>query len=112
MLSHQSVQLLHVPALLCLSNLEAVMDEECAMFEAELKVVAPAFPLRPILLHHVPLCPQQHEGVAHSNYQRLGTGDGSVEDVSITDALGGVAGGSILVSGLRGAQEESPELTT
>ena len=112
MLSHQSVQLLHAPALLCLSNLEAVMDEECAMFEAEIEEVAPAFPLCPILLHHMPLCPQQHEGVAHSNYQRLGTGDGSVEDVSIADALGGVAGGPILVSGLRGAQEESPELTT
>ena len=88
------------------------MDKECAMFEAELEEVAPTFPLCPILLHHMPLCPQQHEGIAHSNYQRLGTGDGSVEDVSITDALGGVAGGPILVSGLRGAQEESPELTT
>ena len=88
------------------------MNEECAVLQAELKVVAPAFRFCPILLHHVPLCPKQHEGVAHGNHQGLGTGDGSVEDVSITDALCGVAGGPILVSGLRGAKEEGSELTT
>ena len=112
MFSHQLLQLLNGPALLSLSNLESVMNEECAMLQAELEVVAPAFSLCPILLYHVPLCPKQHEGVAHSNNQGLGTGDGSVEDITITDALDGVAGGPILLSRLRGAQEESPKLTT
>ena len=87
------------------------MNDECAVLQTELEVVAPAPSLCPILLHHVPLCPKQHEGVARGNYQGLGTGDGSVENITITDALGGVAGGPILVSGLRGAQEESSELT-
>ena len=112
MLPHQFLEFLHAPALLSLSNLEGVVNEECAMLQAELEVVAPAFPSCPILLYHVPLCPKQHEGIAHGNHQGLGTSDGSVEDVSITDALGGVAGGPILVCGLRGAQEESSELTT
>ena len=112
MLLHQLLQLLNAPALLSLSNLEGVMNEECAMFKAELEVVAPTFSLCPILLHHVPLCPKQHKGVAHSNNQGLSSGDCSVEDITITNALCRVASCSILVSGLGGAQEESSELTT
>ena len=88
------------------------MNEECFVVQAELEVVAPAFPLFAVLLHHVPLRTKQHEGVAHSNHQGLSTGDGSVENITITNALCGVASCSILVSGLRGAQEESPKLTT
>ena len=57
MLLHQFLQLLHAPALLSLSNLEGVVNKECAVFKAELEVVAPAFPFCPILLYHVPLCP-------------------------------------------------------
>ena len=68
MLPHQLLQLLHAPALLSLSNLEGVVNEKCVVPQTELEVVAPAFPSCPILLHHVPLCPKQHEGVAHSNY--------------------------------------------
>ena len=88
------------------------MNEECAVLQAELEVVAPAFPFCPIFLYHVPLCPKQHEGVAHSNHQGLSSGDGSVENITITNALCRVESCSILVSGLRGAQEESPKLTT
>ena len=68
MLPHQFLEFLHAPALLSLSNLEGVVNEECAVLQAELEVVAPAFSFCSILLHHVPLCLKQHEGVAHSNY--------------------------------------------
>ena len=73
--------------------------------KATLQVVAPAFPLFFVAVDHVLLHLEQQEGVANTDHQGLGACEGRVEDIAITQGLGGVLGGAVGVCRLRGAQE-------